>query len=85
MKGLALSDVLTEMHVLVLRLEVPTVARLPVIERMAEIEMRLSCGASEQLQLSALVAAFAQTKEHLLRLKENEELVIEAQMIVTDS
>ncbi len=39
-------------------MEVPTCVHVVLLEKMAEIDYRLCSGASEKLQLSALIAAF---------------------------
>ena len=56
-KGLALTDLLTGMHALVLSLELPPPARVFLLDHMAQIEYRLSTNASERVQLSALLAS----------------------------
>lgn len=56
-KGLALTDLLTGMHALVLSLELPPHARVFLLDHMAQIEYRLSTNASERVQLSALLAS----------------------------
>ncbi|WFD33070.1 Subunit of heteropentameric Replication factor C (RF-C) [Malassezia sp. CBS 17886] len=56
-KGTALADLLNGMHELVLSLELPAHARIFLMDQMAQIEYRLSTGASERVQLSALLAA----------------------------
>lgn len=61
-KGLALHDILTELHTFSHRIEFPVEARVKLIKDMAEIEWHLSAGASEKIQLSAVVAAFAKVK-----------------------
>ena len=58
LKGLALSDILRELHLYVLRLKLLDEQRLPLIVRLAELENNLACGANERLQLTGLIAAF---------------------------
>lgn len=58
LKGLALHDILTEAHLFVHRIDFPTNVRMVLLEKMAEVEYRLSAGTSEKIQLSGLIAAF---------------------------
>ncbi|XP_071447170.1 replication factor C subunit 5-like isoform X1 [Hetaerina americana] len=57
-KGLALEDILTEIHSYVHRIEFPAEIRIHLLIKMAEVEHRLSLGTSEKVQLSSLVSAF---------------------------
>ncbi|ELU07083.1 hypothetical protein CAPTEDRAFT_164264 [Capitella teleta] len=57
-KGLALNDVLTEVHHYVHRIDFPMNVRIHLLEKMADVEHRLASGTSESIQLSSLVAAF---------------------------
>ncbi|KRX64799.1 Replication factor C subunit 5 [Trichinella sp. T9] len=57
-KGLALQDILEEVHLFVQKVEIPVLVRIYLIDRLAEIEESLTRGASDKLQLSALIAAF---------------------------
>lgn len=57
-KGLALHDILTEVHTYVHRVEFPSSVRIHLLVKMADIEHRLASGTSEKIQLSALIAAF---------------------------
>ena len=45
----------------------PSAARVPLVEEMAEIEYRLSAGTAEKLQLAALVAAFTHAKVAIVK------------------
>lgn len=62
-KGLALQDILTELHSYVQRIDFPVTVRVHLVERLSDIEVRLNAGASEKLQLSAVVAAFSQARD----------------------
>ncbi|KAF0300612.1 Replication factor C subunit 5 [Amphibalanus amphitrite] len=64
-KGLALQDVLTVVHKLVHRIDLPSTAKCDVLYRLGEIEHHLSRGATESLQLAALVAAFQIAKHQV--------------------
>merc|ERR1711972_165528 len=57
-KGLALQDILTEVHLFVHRIDFPVDIKLNILEKMAGIERNINNGASEKLNLSALVACF---------------------------
>ncbi|XP_051163404.1 replication factor C subunit 5 [Leptopilina boulardi] len=57
-KGLALQDILTELHVFVNKIEFPEPMLIDLVIKLAEIEKRLILGSSEAVQLNALVAAF---------------------------
>ncbi|XP_044761426.1 replication factor C subunit 5 [Coccinella septempunctata] len=58
LKGLALQDILTEVHKYVHRIEFPFDVMIPLIKKMAEIEHRLASGTNENIQLTALISAF---------------------------
>ncbi|XP_021922630.1 replication factor C subunit 5 isoform X2 [Zootermopsis nevadensis] len=57
-KGLALQDILTEVHLYIHRIELPSSALVGLIIKMADIENRLASGTNENIQLSALLSAF---------------------------
>lgn len=61
-KGLALSDIITEVHKFVHRIEFPSEILIELLNFMAEIEHRLSVGSNENIQLTALIAAFQHAK-----------------------
>ncbi|XP_043670894.1 replication factor C subunit 5 isoform X4 [Vespula pensylvanica] len=58
-KGLALQDILTELHLFVHK----NYILINLVIKMAEIEKRIAVGCSEAVQLNALVAAFHQARE----------------------
>ncbi|XP_033222282.1 replication factor C subunit 5 [Belonocnema kinseyi] len=62
-KGLALQDILTELHVFVNKIEFPEPILIDLIIKMAEIEKRVISGSSEAVQLNSLVAAFQRPRE----------------------
>ncbi|XP_072394476.1 replication factor C subunit 5 [Diabrotica undecimpunctata] len=62
-KGLALHDILTEVHKYVHRIEFPFDVMIDLLEKMAEIEYRLCAGANENIQLTALISAFQHVKD----------------------
>jgi len=57
-KGLALVDITRELTEYVFRMNIPTEARMEVVDALADLEHRLLYATSETLQLGALVAAF---------------------------
>lgn len=63
LKGLALHDILTEVHVLVHRVDFPPAVRIALLIKLADVEHRLSAGTSEKIQLSSMVAAFQAVRD----------------------
>ncbi|XP_037241636.1 replication factor C subunit 5 isoform X1 [Falco biarmicus] len=63
LKGLALQDILTEIHLFVHRVDFPPSIRIQLLIKMADIEYRLAAGTNEKIQLSSLVAAFQVTRD----------------------
>ncbi|KAI4457203.1 replication factor c / dna polymerase iii gamma-tau subunit [Holotrichia oblita] len=57
-KGLALSDILTEIHNYVHRIEFPYEILISLLDKMAQIQVRLAAGSSENIQLTSLISAF---------------------------
>lgn len=57
-KGLALEDILTQVHLFIQRIELPPRVISQLIIKMGNIEERLAQGCTEKIQTSALVAAF---------------------------
>ncbi|XP_028681279.1 replication factor C subunit 5 [Erpetoichthys calabaricus] len=57
-KGLALHDILTEIHLLVHRVDFPASVRIHLLVKLADTEYRLASGTSEKIQLSSMIAAF---------------------------
>lgn len=66
LKGLALLDIVQQLHPWVFQIEMPSKIRIELIDRMADVEYRLAYGTSEKLQLGALVGAFSQAAEALI-------------------
>ncbi|CAL1272481.1 unnamed protein product [Larinioides sclopetarius] len=59
LKGLALQDILTQVHLFVHRIDdLPDDVKIHLLEKMADIENHLASGTSEKIQLSALISAF---------------------------
>ncbi|KAB7507059.1 Replication factor C subunit 5 [Armadillidium nasatum] len=72
LKGLALQDVITEIHTLVHRIDFPMSVRIDLVIELAEIEHRLLAGSSEKLQLSGLIAAFSKAQRNVVKMAEEE-------------
>ncbi|XP_054167996.1 replication factor C subunit 5-like [Oppia nitens] len=62
-KGLALQDIITDLHPYVNRIDFPTYLKIEILEKMANIEYQLSSGSSERLQLAALIGAFQTARD----------------------
>ena len=65
-RGLALVDVVRELHPWCFKIDMPPNARMDLVERLADLEHTLAGGAHEQLQLGALVAAFTQARGQIV-------------------
>ncbi|RKP27781.1 P-loop containing nucleoside triphosphate hydrolase protein [Syncephalis pseudoplumigaleata] len=57
-KGLALADIITEVHEHLGNTELPTETRIYLLDHLAEVEHRLSGGANESIQLSTMLGHF---------------------------
>jgi len=62
-KGYALQDIITDVHSYVHRLDLPGHIKIYVLDKLADIEYRLSFGTNEKLQLGSLLAAFYVVRE----------------------
>jgi len=60
--GLAMSDILREVHKKLMEIEFPEKMKIFIVERLAEVEMRLSIGANEKLQLATVVGVFVESR-----------------------
>ncbi|XP_055615508.1 replication factor C subunit 5 [Toxorhynchites rutilus septentrionalis] len=65
-KGLALEDILTEIHLYVHRMELPPRVISQLLIKMAAIEERLAAGCVEKPQLAALIAAFNMARDQVI-------------------
>nr|XP_002739068.1 PREDICTED: replication factor C subunit 5-like [Saccoglossus kowalevskii] len=66
LKGLALQDILTEVHKFIHKVELPTKVRIKLLDKMAEIEYNLTAGTNEKIQLGSLIAAFQVTRDMIV-------------------
>lgn len=64
-RGLALQDILTELHEVILELQLPAPVLAFLLDKMGEIECNLAVGASEALQLSSLIGSFKLSVEKI--------------------
>jgi replication factor C subunit 3/5 len=64
-RGLALLDVVRELHRQVVLLELPGAVLANIIDNLAQIEKRLADGCSEQIQAVAIAAAFQVLRQEL--------------------
>jgi len=62
-KGYALADILTELHRYVHKIDFQREIRIHLLVKMADIEYRLANGATEKLQLSALISSFQKARQ----------------------
>lgn len=61
-KGIALADILTEVHKYMEKIDFPPNVAIFLLKEIAEIEYRLTIGTSEKLQLGALVGLFYEAR-----------------------
>ncbi|KAG2498885.1 hypothetical protein HYH03_003077 [Edaphochlamys debaryana] len=62
-RGVALVDIVRELHPWVMRMAMPVKAKVGLVERLADVEHRLAYSTSERLQLGAVVGAFVRARE----------------------
>jgi replication factor C subunit 3/5 len=67
LKGLALSDIVKEIHPFIFRMGLPPKVKIMLIQKLADVEYRLASGTNERLQLGGLIGAFAQAREQVVR------------------
>ncbi|PSC68038.1 Replication factor C subunit 5 [Micractinium conductrix] len=65
-KGVALVDILQQLHPFVFRIAMPSGVRIELVSKLAAIEHRLAYGTSDRLQLGAMCGAFAEAKEGIV-------------------
>lgn len=58
LRGIALEDVLREVHAFTVRMQLPATVRIYLLQHMADIEYALAGGATESVQFCALIGAF---------------------------
>lgn len=65
-KGIALVDILYEMHPYIFKVSMPPKARIDLVSKLADAEYRLAFGTSDQLQLGAICGAFCQARQSIV-------------------
>jgi len=65
-KGIALLDILQDIHPFIFKISMPPKVRIELISRLAETEYRLSAGTSDRLQLGAVCGAFADARQGIV-------------------
>ncbi len=70
LNGLALSDILTQVHKYLERIDFPPKVRIYLLKEMADLEYRLAIGTSEKLQLGSLVAIFYTARNMVTKVAE---------------
>ena len=65
-KGVALVDILQQLHPFLFRISMPPKVRIELVSRLAATEHRLAYGTSDALQLGAVCGAFADAKEGIV-------------------
>ncbi|KAG7263618.1 hypothetical protein CRUP_026591 [Coryphaenoides rupestris] len=56
-------DIITEVHLLVHRVDFPPAVRMGILIKLADLEYRLASGTNEKIQLSSMVAAFQAVRD----------------------
>ena len=67
-KGYSLQDIITQVHLYCVKIDFPHAVKCKLLSKMADIEERLLAGASEFLQLTALVASFTTARHEAIEL-----------------
>ncbi|XP_050447978.1 replication factor C subunit 5 [Cataglyphis hispanica] len=62
-KGLALQDILTEIHLYVVKIDFPNSVFIDLLCKMAEIEKRLASGCRDIVQINSLISAFYKVRD----------------------
>lgn len=66
-KGIAMADIVRELHPWVFKVELPQAARIELVEALAETEYRLAFGTNEKLQLGGLIGAFVRARDMVVQ------------------
>jgi len=65
-RGLALQDILTEVHLYAVRIDLEPLVRAKLLRSLASAERRLCSACDEELQLAALCAAFTEVRHAVI-------------------
>ncbi|CDS38316.1 replication factor C subunit 5 [Echinococcus multilocularis] len=68
-KGIALQDIVSELHPLIMQVKMPDSVKVELTTMLSDVEYRMSYSASEKLQLGAVCAAFANARDSLEALE----------------
>lgn len=71
-KGLALQDIVTEVHLYIHKLDLPASIRIQLLIKLSELEQRLMAGCSDKIQLGSFVSAFQVTRDMIKAKAETE-------------
>jgi len=62
-RGIALQDVITQLHLLVHKFDLTNNIKINILEKMSNIEYQLSFGGLEKIQLQALIGSFQEARD----------------------
>lgn len=66
-KGLALEDIITQVHNFIHRVEFPANVRMKLLDKLACTEFNMSIGCSEKLQLGTLISGFQSVRDIVVK------------------
>jgi replication factor C subunit 3/5 len=66
-KGIALADIVREIHPFVMCMGLPIKVKIALVEHLADCEHRLASGTNERLQLGGMVGAFVKAREEVVK------------------
>ncbi|GAX72584.1 hypothetical protein CEUSTIGMA_g40.t1 [Chlamydomonas eustigma] len=66
-KGIALADIVREVHPFILCMGLPIKVKIALVEHLADCEHRLASGTNEKLQLGGMVGAFVKAREEVVK------------------
>ncbi|AFZ81190.1 replication factor C subunit 3, putative [Theileria equi strain WA] len=69
LKGYSVEDIVKGLYKAILKIDWPNVPIIQLIMRLADIEERLSAGATASIQIASIVSAFAEVRYEIERLK----------------
>ncbi len=61
-KGIALTDIVRDLHPYVLRIDITQRSRAYLLDHLSDLEQRLASGTTESVQLASLVAMFFEAR-----------------------
>jgi len=72
LKGLALADILREIHMFVLKIQFPEEVKMQLIADIAQLEFMVANGANETLQTASLIGSFQIAREATIRAQQDD-------------